>query len=1300
MDREGRTTSHRWPIIFGGLGLLIALAVAGWWFVGPKFWTDSRFIRVADRDAKLREVLWTPPQALGAPFDGDTQRYEPSLSPDGSEFFFVVGKPGHKARIYVSYRKNNKWGDAILFGQADGLYDDLGPRLTPDGNTLLFYSDRPGGFGGYDIWGARRTEKGWGTPFNLGPQVNSEFNEFSPDPTPDGKHLIFATNRKSSNLQQKQAWQATIRQTMSSDYDLWMADIVSNAPATQPSAPATQPISPFVFKPAGEIPGINTPYVEGASCMSPAGDFLYFSSNRPGGYGKFDIWRSRVTTNPEGSWSFGTVENLGPQINTADNETDPSMALNGYRMFFSSDRDSGDGIYHLLISDSREVYPLHQLRHGPALGLSFWLMLLSLIALIPLLMFLRGWEDSRLSTLQRCLLLSLLVHVAICFALTFMKVTAQAYHYVHEGAGGDTVVALSAPRDADIGFAIRQQSSSDLQVGSAGPVEIGKTAAQPTEIIERPQAVSINAGQTRLAPSPADMAIDLPTSLLAAPSHTDAVQASANLGGARSLDVQLPASKTVSQPEMTPDPSAHAIVPQSAQASIQTTVRAETDGVAKSVTAPPRQLQIASSVTESLAPTGNVPSATSAGVATAQAVLPAAAPTSPGGIETSAIVNGPKLSSAASDAPTTVGPPSKVERQSTASGAQARAPQIAAPAIDATSTSARSSLAASAPEANFTAPFNALTSSAPQPSTSSALSSILAPSIAQPAPATNKRIADSQAGPQDHEFVAPTTQPIAGPSVARATGHRTADSTVVGAPASSAAKAMAGSHESLELSGISSPRSNTVHDAIQPSPMASAALGSAQDFPVVSLPQSLASSGQKNSGNSSAEKSVSPDAVMLASSPVAPADHQTGPREISSASTPAPPAVAKIAEGNFPITNLEGHPAPAALPSAQVAPQISFPGEPPALSFNSLPAPQSAFRMRDPEVHKPILKELGGTKESENAVDRALVWLASVQEPEGRWGYITTNRHRRAAADHPHDMACTGLATLAFLAQGHSPAKAGPYQDNVTRALDFLVSKQLDDGDLRGPMRGGGADMGNMYDQGIATFALAEAAIMSHDPKYTQAALAGAKFIVEAQNEETGGWRYIPREQGDSSVFGWQIMALHSAEQIGFEIPNDCRIGMLRYIKMASSGQHEMLAGYQPHNGPMPPMTAEIAFCRMLLGQQFTEDEANEVCDFLGNQPPNRGESDIYYWYYGSLCMMQMQNDAWKNWNTQVRDTLIRMQHHVGNDSGYWEGMRWGDRGGHVFTTAMATLTLEVYYRYMPLQQKTEHASDENTAKQ
>ncbi len=64
----------------------------------------------------------------------------------------------------------------------------------------------------------------WGTPSNLGPTINSEFNEFSPDPTPDGTHLIFATNRTAALREQKENWKATIRANHSGDYDLWIAD--------------------------------------------------------------------------------------------------------------------------------------------------------------------------------------------------------------------------------------------------------------------------------------------------------------------------------------------------------------------------------------------------------------------------------------------------------------------------------------------------------------------------------------------------------------------------------------------------------------------------------------------------------------------------------------------------------------------------------------------------------------------------------------------------------------------------------------------------------------------------------------------------------------------------------------------------------------------------------------------------------------------------------------------------------------------------------------------------------------------
>ncbi|HZL37092.1 MAG TPA: hypothetical protein VFC78_17365, partial [Tepidisphaeraceae bacterium] len=230
---------HRWRIA-GIIAALILVAATAWWFGGRRVWTDDHAIRTADGQARLREVLWDPPKPLGEPFNSGQQQYEPSISPDGTELYFARGKPGRNADIFVSYRRNNQWTAPEPLAAVNTQYDELGPRLTADGKFLLFYSDRPGGYGGYDIWACRRTASGWGKPFNLGPQVNSEFNEFTPDPTPDGKHLIFATNRVSAKREQLQAWRATIRENEAADYDLWIAELKEpgQAPSTQPATPS------------------------------------------------------------------------------------------------------------------------------------------------------------------------------------------------------------------------------------------------------------------------------------------------------------------------------------------------------------------------------------------------------------------------------------------------------------------------------------------------------------------------------------------------------------------------------------------------------------------------------------------------------------------------------------------------------------------------------------------------------------------------------------------------------------------------------------------------------------------------------------------------------------------------------------------------------------------------------------------------------------------------------------------------------------------------------------------------------
>ncbi len=115
-------------------------------------------------------------------------------------------------------------------------------------------------------------------------------------------------------------------------------------------------------------------------------------------------------------------------------------------------------------------------------------------------------------------------------------------------------------------------------------------------------------------------------------------------------------------------------------------------------------------------------------------------------------------------------------------------------------------------------------------------------------------------------------------------------------------------------------------------------------------------------------------------------------------------------------------------------------------------------------------------------------------------------------------------------------------------------------------------------------------------------------------------------------------------------------------------------------------MTAEMLYARMLLGQQPDADDIQEVATFLWRQPFDRHTPDLYCWYYGSLSLIQLQNQDWKRWNARTRDTLIALQRKEGALGGTWDtSARWGDQGGRVFTTSLAVLTLEVYYRYLPL---------------
>ena len=117
-------------------------------------------------------------------------------------------------------------------------------------------------------------------------------------------------------------------------------------------------------------------------------------------------------------------------------------------------------------------------------------------------------------------------------------------------------------------------------------------------------------------------------------------------------------------------------------------------------------------------------------------------------------------------------------------------------------------------------------------------------------------------------------------------------------------------------------------------------------------------------------------------------------------------------------------------------------------------------------------------------------------------------------------------------------------------------------------------------------------------------------------------------------------------------------------------------------------MTAEALFCQQMLGFPRDTRRNQESVRYLLGHRPRLSRFNLYYWYYGTLAMYQYGGKPWEQWNAAVRDTLIGEQITDGADAGSWSPHGpWGRYGGRLYSTALATLTLEVYYRLLPLYQ-------------
>jgi WD40 repeat protein len=263
-----------------------------------------------------------------------------------------------------------EWSEPVNLGPVvNTSANDANAGLSPDGHTLYFVSDRPGGLGGLDIWATERRciECPWEAPVNLGAPVNSPAGEGAPTVSDNGRQLFFFSGRPGGGG-------LDIYVSHLGD-DGWgdpvnLGPDVNTALAEQGPYYVREPAAPtavvYFNRPAGTstdifrvavtndgttlgpavlVPEISDPATfDQKVAVRTDGHELLLSSPRAGTFGGFDIWVSTRQT-PQDPWS--TPSHLDGPVNTPNIDSQPSLSRDGRTLIFTSNRPGGSGLNDL-----------------------------------------------------------------------------------------------------------------------------------------------------------------------------------------------------------------------------------------------------------------------------------------------------------------------------------------------------------------------------------------------------------------------------------------------------------------------------------------------------------------------------------------------------------------------------------------------------------------------------------------------------------------------------------------------------------------------------------------------------------------------------------------------------------------------------------------------------------------------------------------------------------------------------------------------------------------------------------------
>ncbi len=394
-------------------------------------------------------------------------------------------------------------------------------------------------------------------------------------------------------------------------------------------------------------------------------------------------------------------------------------------------------------------------------------------------------------------------------------------------------------------------------------------------------------------------------------------------------------------------------------------------------------------------------------------------------------------------------------------------------------------------------------------------------------------------------------------------------------------------------------------------------------------------------------------------------------------------------------------PAAAADSSASPAVAVGVPGAPAAAADSRL-AKDAARRAADAAPAEPVASALSVQPQ---AIGVALDWLSNHQAPDGHWdcaGFTAQCKDPSCAGagSSTNDIGVTGLALLCFLGAGETHDH-GTHALTLKKGLNYLRSVQDSDGCY-------GKRIGQhfMYNHACAALAMTEAYGMTNNNVFKEPAQQGINFILRAQNPYSA-WRYAfpPDGDNDTSVTGWMIMALKSAQLSSLTVDKnafqsamnwitdvtDPVTGRTGYSERGSSPSRltETMLKFPAERSESMTAVGMVVRCFAQSDVRSKDPMLDKGAQLLVSMLPTwntaSGDIDFYYWYFGTLAMLQVGGERWDKWRTALETASGGHQRSDKSQcaAGSWDALDpWSTSGGRIYATALNCLSLETCQRY------------------